>query len=165
MNQDMVFRVAMRFMKNEVEAQDVAQDAFLNAFRKLDSFKGNSALSSWLYRVTANTALMRLRKKRRRGEVALEGLIPTQETSQYTLQFSWQERGDEEVEKKELRQKINEAVEELEPKYQDIFVLKEVEGLSLQEIAETHSLSVPAVKSRLHRARLSLRASLEKYVA
>ncbi|QED28873.1 sigma-70 family RNA polymerase sigma factor [Microvenator marinus] len=160
-----VFRVAMRIVKNEEEAQDVTQDAFMNAYRKLDSFKGDAALSSWIYRIAVNTALMRLRKKKRRAEVSMEGLPISDE-----MDFVWTDlsahnvRGDEAAENKELRGKIAAAVEELEPKYKDVFVAKELDGLSLQEIADEMDLSVPAVKSRLHRARLSLRVSLERYV-
>src|SRR5690554_3103432 len=153
-----VFRVAMRIVKNEEEAQDVTQDAFMNAYRKLDSFKGDAALSSWIYRIAVNTALMRLRKKKRRAEVSMEGLPISDE-----MDFVWTDlsahnvRGDEAAENKELRGKIAAAVEELEPKYKDVFVAKELDGLSLQEIADEMDLSVPAVKSRLHRDRKSTR--------
>lgn len=160
-----VFRVAMRIVKNEEEAEDVTQDAFMNAYRKLDTFKGDSALSSWIYRIAVNTALMRLRKKKRLAEVSYEGL-----QSPDAVDFLWSEtdgksdRGDEIAESKELRGQIAIAIAELEPKYKNVFVAKEVEGLSLQEIADEMDLSIPAVKSRLHRARLSLRVSLERYV-
>jgi RNA polymerase sigma-70 factor (ECF subfamily) len=160
-----VFRVAMRIVKNEEEAEDVTQDAFMNAYRKLDTFKGDSALSSWIYRIAVNTALMRLRKKKRLAEISYEGLQSTD-----AVDFLWNEadhkvdRGDDIAESKELRGQIAMAIEELEPKYKDVFVAKEVDGLSLQEIADEMDLSIPAVKSRLHRARLSLRVSLERYV-
>jgi RNA polymerase sigma-70 factor (ECF subfamily) len=165
-HQETVFRVAMRFVKNEVEAQDVAQDAFLNVFRKLHTFKGDAALGSWIYRIAVNTSLMRLRKRRRRGEVALENVAPSEEheSEYHDIRSNWHLRGDEVAENRELRQKILEAVESLEPKYQGVFVLKEFEGYSLQEIADEMDLSVPAVKSRLHRARLHLRTLLERYV-
>lgn len=165
-HQETVFRVAMRFVKNETDANDVAQDAFLNAFRKLHTWKGNAALGSWLYRITVNTALMRLRKSRRRGEVALEGINPAEQHETEYREFvnSWHPRGDEVVENKELREQIVAAVNELEPKYQTVFKMKEFEERSLLEIADELDLSVPAVKSRLHRARLHLRATLERYV-
>jgi len=162
---DTVFRVAMRIVKNEEEAQDVTQDAFMNAYRKLDTFKGDAALSSWIYRIAVNTALMRLRKKKRRAEVSMESL-PISDSMDYVWSdlSAQTSRGDEVAENKELRKKISEAVNELEAKYKDVFVAKEIDGMSLQEIAEEMDLSVPAVKSRLHRARLSLRVSLERYV-
>ncbi|MEZ4460258.1 MAG: sigma-70 family RNA polymerase sigma factor [bacterium] len=164
---DTVYRVAMRFVKNDSEADDVVQDTFMNAFRKLDSFKGDAALGSWLYRIGVNTSLMRLRKKKRRSEVSMEAMTVAGELPMATFDDARSARplrGDEAVEKNELREKIMEAVEELEPKYQNVFVLKEFEGLSLEEIGESMSLSVPAVKSRLHRARLHMRATLERYV-
>ncbi len=166
-HQETVFRVAMRFVKNETDANDVAQDAFLNAFRKLHTWKGNAALGSWLYRITVNTALMRLRKNRRRSEVALEGINPAEqhETEYREYVNAWHPRGDEIVENKELRDQILAAVELLEPKYQKVFKMKEFEEMSLQDIADELDLSVPAVKSRLHRARLHLRATLERYVS
>lgn len=165
-HQDTVYRVALRFLKNEIEAQDVAQDALLNVYRKLHTFKGNSALGSWIYRVAVNTALMRLRKKKRRSEVALDNVAPSEEheTEYQDLRSMWHRRGDEVAENRELRRKIMEAVELLEPKYQAVFALKEFDGLSLKEISDELDISVPAVKSRLHRARLTLRASLERYL-
>lgn len=165
-HQETVFRVALRFVKNETEAQDVAQDALLNVYRKLHTFKGNSALGSWIYRIAVNTALMRLRKKKRRSEVALENVAPDEEheTEYQEFRSMWHQRGDEAAENKELRKKIAEAVEELEPKYQTVFTLKEFEDMSLQEIADELDLSVPAVKSRLHRARLHLRTILTRYL-
>lgn len=166
-HQETVFRVAMRFVKDETEAQDVTQDAFLNAFRKIHTFKGNAALGSWLYRIAVNTSLMRLRKKRRRSEIALENVSPAHQASEGDLlefRSVWHERGDEQAEKKELRGKIQEAVDGLAPKYQNVFIMKEFDGLSLEQIGSELTLSIPAVKSRLHRARLHLRASLEPYV-
>src|SRR5690606_26503781 len=109
--------------------------------------------------------LMRLRKKKRLAEVSYEGL-----QSPDAVDFLWgdadrkSERGDDIAQSKELRGQIAMAIEGLEPKYKNVFVAKEVEGLSLQEIADEMDLSIPAVKSRLHRARLSLRVSLERYV-
>lgn len=165
-HQETVYRVALRFVKNDVEAQDVAQDALLNVYRKLHTFKGNSALGSWIYRIAVNTALMRLRKRKRRSEVALENVAPDEEheTEYHEFRSVWHQRGDEAAENRELRMKITEAVEELEPKYQTVFTLKEFEDLSLQEIADELDISVPAVKSRLHRARLHLRTILTRYL-
>ncbi len=165
-HQEQVYRVAMRFVKNETEAHDVAQDALLNVYRKLHTFKGNSALGSWIYRIAVNTALMRLRKKKRRSEVALANVAPDEEheTEYQEFRSMWHQRGDEAAENKELRRKIAEAVEELDPKYQTVFTLKEFDDMSLKDIADELDLSVPAVKSRLHRARLHLRTLLNRYL-
>lgn len=166
-NREVVLRVAHRFVKNDSDAEDVVQDTFMNAFRKLESFKGDSALSSWLYRIAVNTSLMRLRKKRRRSEVSMEAMSGGGEETLMHHEGTYAARplrGDEVVAQNELRAKIMEAVEELEPKYQSVFVAKEFEGMSLEEIGESMNLSVPAVKSRLHRARQHMRATLERYV-
>lgn len=166
-HRDSIYRVALRFVKNDSEADDVVQDTFMNAFRKLESFKGDAALGSWLYRIGVNTSLMRLRKKKRRSEVSMEAMTAAGDrpTSIYEDANSTRPmQGDEAAENKELRAKIMEAIRELEPKYHDVFVLKEFEGMSLEEIGDSMDLSVPAVKSRLHRARLHMRATLERYV-
>jgi RNA polymerase sigma-70 factor (ECF subfamily) len=164
--QDKAFRLAFSLMKNESDAQDVVQEAFLNMYRKLDTFKGQSAFGSWMYRVVVNAALMRLRKKKRRSEVQVgddESEFPEDEYY-VTSVPEWRVRADEAAENRELRQKIIDAVDELAPKYQTVFLLKEVEGLSLKEIGDVLDLSVGGVKSRLHRARLHLRATLESYL-
>ena len=164
--QDKAYRLAWSMVKNDDLAADVVQDAFLNVYRKLDSFKGDSRFSSWIYRVIVNAALMKLRKKRRRSEVALEALGPTflDDGHHASTVSQWSVRGDKAALNKELREQIVAAVDELEPKYQTVFLLREVEGLTLSEIGDIMDLSVPAVKSRLHRARLFLRASLERYL-
>jgi RNA polymerase sigma-70 factor (ECF subfamily) len=164
--QDKAFRLAFSLMKNESDAQDVVQEAFLNMYRKLDTFEGKSAFGSWMYRVVVNAALMRLRKKKRRSEVQVddeEGDFPEDEYY-VTSAPEWRLRADEAAENSELREKIIDAVGELAPKYQTVFLLKEVEGLSLKEIAGVLDLSVGGIKSRLHRARLHLRATLESYL-
>lgn len=164
--QDKAYRLAWSMMKDDSDANDVVQDAFLNVYRKLDSYNGDAAFSSWIYRIIVNTALMRLRKQKRRSEISMDELGPSfldDGHHAFTVP-EWRVRADEAVENRELREQILEAIDDLEPKYQSAFVLKEIEGLSLKEIGDILDLTVPAVKSRLHRARLYLRASLERYV-
>lgn len=164
--QDKAYRLAWSLVKDDAEAQDVLQEAFLNVYRKLDTFEGGAKFSSWLYRVVVNAALMRLRKLRRRREVGvddLEVVIGAADVAESSM-ASWKSRADEAAENQELRQKIIDAIDELEPKYQAVFILKEIEGMSLEEIGEVLELSIPAVKTRLHRARLFLRATLESYL-
>jgi RNA polymerase sigma-70 factor (ECF subfamily) len=168
--QQQFMRVAWGMVKNESEAQDIVQTAFLNIFRKLDTFQQDSSFKSWAYRVVINTGLMRLRKKRSSQEVDFErvsALNLSDEDDMGTMPglSSWRERADEVIDRRELFQKIHQAVEELPPKYQSVFMMSEYEGLSLKDIGAKLDLSIPAVKSRLHRARLFLRASLEPYVA
>jgi RNA polymerase sigma-70 factor, ECF subfamily len=162
-------RVAWGMVKNESEAQDIVQTAFLNIFRKLDTFQQDSSFKSWAYRVVINTGLMRLRKKRSSHEVDFErvsamSLSDDEDMGTMPGLSTWRERADEVIDRRELFQKIHQAVEELPPKYQSVFMMSEYEGLSLKDIGAKLDLSIPAVKSRLHRARLFLRASLEPYV-
>lgn len=165
--QDKAYRLAWGLVKNDEEANDVVQDAFLNVYRKLDSFQGDSKFSSWLYRVVVNAGLMRLRKTKRRAEIPLDEFGPAflDNGHHAAMAPSWDSRGDAVVENAELREKILAAVDELEEKYQTVFLLREMENLELKEIADILDITVPAVKSRLHRARLFLRATLEPYVA
>lgn len=163
--QDRAHRLAWSMMRDESEAQDVVQEAFLNIYRKLDTFEGNAQFSSWLYRVVVNAALMRLRKRHRQHEISLEEVPPTFDLEASSMaNQQWRLRSDQAVENLELRSKILAAIDDLPPKYQVVFILKEVEGLSLNEISEALEISLPAVKSRLHRARLFLQASLERYL-
>ena len=165
--QDKAFRLAYSLMKDESDAQDVVQEAFLNMYRKLDTFEGKSQFGSWMYRVVTNAALMRLRKQKRRSEVQVEDEEAELSEDKYyvTSVPEWRVRADEAAENKELRAKIIEAVDELPPKYQTVFLLREVEGLSLKEIADVLDMSVGGIKSRLHRARLHLRATLDSYLS
>lgn len=161
-------RQARGLVKDEAEAQDIVQTAFLNMYRKLDTFQHGSNYRSWAYRVVMNTGLMHLRKKRYRQEVDIERVHPTSLTDEQPPSWGvaprWSVRADEELANKELRFKISAAIEELPPKYQSVFRMREIDHLSLKEIGDALELSVPAVKSRLHRARLFLRATLEPYV-
>lgn len=161
-------RVARGVVKDEAEAQDVVQTAFLNMYHKLETFQLGSNFKSWAYRVVMNTGLMRLRKRKTRSEVDFERVHPASfsdsEPFELSVAPSWSVRADKQLESRELAEVLHEAIEELPPKYHSVFTLREFEEMSLQEIGDTLDLSIPAVKSRLHRARLFLRSSLEGYV-
>ena len=164
--EDRIFRLAYRFVRNETEAKEILQDTFLTIWRKLDTFKGDSQFSSWLYRVAANAALMRLRAQRRHPEVSTEdlpigyldnyGQIPPQTEN-------WAKRPDDELQSEELRRHIQSAVDALPEIYRTVFLIRDVEGLSTEETAEVLQISVPTVKTRLHRARIALRDSISTY--
>lgn len=164
--QDQFFRLACGYFDNEADAQDVVQLAFLKIHRHLEGFRGDAQFKNWAYRIVINTALSRLRKQKRRGEVALETSMPAVEhdSEPVATLASWGRRADEVAENRELRRHIIDAISQLESKYKSVFLLYEVEGLSIEEITEVVDLSVPGVKSRLHRARLFLRATLERYL-
>jgi RNA polymerase sigma-70 factor (ECF subfamily) len=164
--EDRIFRLAYRFVRNETDAKEVLQDTFLTIWRKLDTFKGDSQFSSWLYRVAANAALMRLRAQRRHPEVSTEdlpigyldnyGQLPPQTEN-------WAKRPDDELQSEELRRHIQAAVDGLPEIYRTVFLIRDVEGLSTEETAEVLQISVPTVKTRLHRARIALRDSISSY--
>jgi RNA polymerase sigma-70 factor, ECF subfamily len=160
-----VYRLALTMTKNPRDAEEVTQEAFLTLYRKIDSFRGESKFSSWLYRVTANAALMRMRKQRAQPAALLDDLLPQfYENGKIEKPSSdWSERADRQFENKELGNKINGAMAELPEKYRTILMLRDVEGLSIDDIAQTLGQSIPAVKSILHRSRLFVREALNTY--
>lgn len=157
--QSVFHRQAMRLVRDHDEAQDVVQTAFFNMYNKLHTFQLGSNFRSWAYRVVMNTGLMRLRKKRHRQEIALERVNP-QELSPLqddSISFSPEQL----LERQQLRQQLQWAAEQLPEKYREVFMMREADDLSLKEIGDELGLSIPAVKSRLHRARQFMRVSLE----
>lgn len=166
--QDKIYGLAVGMLRDDHEAQDVAQETFLNAFRKIETFRGDSAFSSWLYRIAANNAMMRLRtKKRISHHVSLEedGANFDEDGHHAVPVEDWSKRVDVKLENKELQTFINEAVEKLPAKYQHVFLLSDVEEFSMKEIGDMLNLSISNVKTRLHRARLFLRQELTQYLS
>lgn len=166
-HQTQIFRLARRMLGNDADAQEVIQDTFLSAYQKVPEFRGDAAFSSWVYRIAANFALMRLRRRRIQpdGE-SIEDQLPKFSESGHPMEpvlIDWSKRADDELMDKELGRAIDKAVETLPPDYRVVFLMKDVEGMSNEEIAEMLETSVPAVKSRLHRARLALRAQLGEF--
>jgi RNA polymerase sigma-70 factor (ECF subfamily) len=168
--QDKVYRLAFRFMRNETEAKEIVQETLLSVWRKLDGFKGDSQFSSWLYRVTANAALMRLRTQRRHPEVSTEELDPgflDRAPAAYGQVTSpgvnWARRPDDELQSEELRTELQRAIDNLPDIYRTVFLIRDVDGFSTEETAEALDISVPTVKTRLHRARIALREAIGKY--
>jgi RNA polymerase sigma-70 factor (ECF subfamily) len=161
-----VFRLAYRFVRNDTDAQEILQDTFLSIWRKLDTFKGDAKFSSWLYRVAANAALMRLRAQRRHPEISTEEL-PSGYLDDHgqlpAVGENWAKRPDDQLQSAELRQHIEAAVDALPELYRTVFLIRDVEGLSTEETAEVLDISVPTVKTRLHRARIALRDAITSY--
>lgn len=166
--EDKVYRLAFRFVRNDSDAKEILQDTFLSIWRKLDTFKGDSQFSSWLYRVAANAALMRLRAQRRHPEISTDEL-PSGFLDQYQhadlppAGENWARRPDEHLQSDELRRHIQAATDALPEIYRTIFLVRDVEGLSTEETAELLDISVPTVKTRLHRARMALREAISAY--
>jgi RNA polymerase sigma-70 factor (ECF subfamily) len=164
--QGKIFNLAMSILRNESDAEEATQDVFMTVIRKVNTFKGNSALYSWMYRICVNTCLMRLRGKRRNDTVAIEEFMPvfTEDGMHASPMDDWSKEVERKALNEELGTMIRKFTEELSEKYRVVFVLSDVEGLSNEETAKILGMTVPAVKSRLHRARLYLREQLSRYL-
>ena len=160
-NQKQVYNLALRMVKNEDDAFDVAQEAFLRAYSALPRFRGDSKFSVWLYRLTSNLSIDFLRKRRRENVMSLSFLNEQDETEEIEIP---DERflPETEVERRELRDQVSRGLDELPLEYRQILVLRELGGLSYEEIAEALALEAGTVKSRLFRARKRLCAILLK---
>jgi len=156
----------MSILKNESDAEEATQDVFMTVFRKAFTCKGDSALYSWIYRICVNACLMRLRGKKRTETVSIEELMPvfTEEGMHANPVGDWSREVERKMLNRELGDVIRKFTEKLSEKYRVVFVLSDVEGLSNEETAQILGLTVPAVKSRLHRARLYLREQLSRYL-
>ncbi len=158
-----VYRLAVRMMRNEAEAEDVMQETFLNAFKGIDSFRGHSSLGTWLYRIAYNTALMRLRRAQPDVVSVDEPALADEGVELPTQLFDWCCLPEHDFETNESRGELEKAIRELPEKLKAVFVMRELEGLSTEETAEALEVSVEVVKTRLHRARLWLRERLSSY--
>jgi RNA polymerase sigma-70 factor, ECF subfamily len=157
-----VHHLAMRITRNEEDSEEVLQDVFVTIYTKIDHFEGKSAFSSWLYRITVNTAFMKLRKKRQAPVVSLEDVGPQVE-ERWTGHRSELQDLNFLSTRHELRAELEHAVQRLPTEYRIIFIMRDVDGLSNQEVGDALGLSIPAVKSRLHRSRLLLKKRLQQY--
>jgi RNA polymerase sigma-70 factor, ECF subfamily len=158
-----IFRIAQHITHNEEDAQDVVQDAFLKAYQNLEQFQENSKFYTWLVRIAVNEALMKLRKRRTDRTVSLDEDVETEEGSMPREVADWSPNPEQLYGQSELGDILKKTVQGLPPGFRTVFVLRDVEGLSTEETAEMLNLSVPAVKSRLLRARLQLRERLARY--
>jgi len=158
-----VFRIAQHITQNREDAEDVMQDAFLKAYEKLEQFQGNSKFYTWLVRIAVNESLMRLRKRRTGKMVSIDEDIETDEGSVPRDLADWAPDPEQNYNQAELAEILRKTIQGLPQGFRIVFVLRDVEGLSTEETAETLGLSIPAVKSRLLRARLQLRERLTRY--
>jgi RNA polymerase sigma-70 factor (ECF subfamily) len=163
------YRVALRLTGNPSDAEEVLQEAFLSLHRNLDGFRGDAKLSTWIYRIVVNAALMHLRARRRRiVELPIEDYLPafdaTGTWARLDTDYSCAARADEVVERQELARFALQAVAELPELYRVPFVLRDLEGLDGEEAAQLLDLDAATLRQRLHRARLMLRARLNQLV-
>jgi RNA polymerase sigma-70 factor (ECF subfamily) len=154
-----VYSLALKMLRNPEDAEDVLQDTFLRAYRGIKSFQGNSTFSTWIYRITANSALMRLRRK----HLPTVSIDDADERETPINIADWAPGPVEQLLNQETQQAMNQAIESLPPEFRQVFVLRDIEELSNSEVAEILDLSVAAVKSRLHRARLKVRDRLAPF--
>lgn len=159
--------VARKLVRDEEEARDVVQTAYLNALRSIDGFEGSCQLATWLHRIVINAALMRLRSHRRRPEASIEDLLPAfKEDGHHLEQFSdWTTPADELLERKETRERVRACIDRLPDNYRTVLLLRDIEELSTQEAADLLKLTPTAVKVRLHRARQALSTLLRAHYA
>ena len=163
-----IFQLAFRYVKNREDAEEVVQDVLLKVFRKIDAFRGDSALSSWIYRITFNTAMSRLRHTRaaRLAEVPDQPLVTGDAgdmTSRAHEPADWSNLADESVLRRQMRERLVEAVSDLPAIYREPVILRDLKGLTTEEASSRLRLKDQTLKSRLHRGRLILRKQLADF--
>jgi RNA polymerase sigma-70 factor (ECF subfamily) len=165
---DRACRLATRITGNPQDAEEAVQDAFWCVIRRIDTFRGESTFCSWLYRIVANAAYQKLRRRAaRRRELSLDEMLPAFDHCGKHVEPvpDWSASVDDPARQTELRAALSAAIEELPPDYRAVVVLRDVEGLAHCEIGDALGLTVGNVKTRVHRARLFLRQRLERHLS
>jgi RNA polymerase sigma-70 factor (ECF subfamily) len=157
-----IFRLALRITQNREDAEDTMQEAFLKAYEHLNAFQGDSRFYTWLVRIAVNQALMKLRK-RRPNQVSLDEPTETEDSELFKEIADWGPSPEQRFAQTELHEILDSAISGLEPDYRNVFILRDVEGIPTEETAQLVGISVPAVKTRLLRARLKLRQKLNAF--
>jgi len=157
-----IYRIAKHITQNDEDAEDVLQDAFVKAYEHLDDFHEQSKFYTWLVRIAVNEALMRLRKRKTDRTVPLDEPVDTGEETVVREIAVWDDNPEEKYGTTEIRRILDEAIQSLKPAFRTVFQLRDIEELSTEETAQLLGLSIPAVKSRLLRARLQLREKLTR---
>jgi RNA polymerase sigma-70 factor (ECF subfamily) len=157
--------VARRILKNEQDACDAVQDAFLSAFKEIGRFKGESLLSTWLHRIVVNAALARLRQRQRHPEPSIEALLPHfgDDEHQFDPPVPWKATSETTLQRQESRELVRRCIGQLPELYRTVLLLRDIEGLDTEETARMLGTSLGVVKTRLHRARQALRTLLDPY--
>ncbi len=158
-----IYRTALHITQNREDAEDITQDVFFKAFQKLEQFQGNSKFSTWLVRIAVNESLMRLRRRKTSKTVSMDQDVETDEGAIPRDFAEWRPNPEQIFSQSELGDILRKTIAGLPPGFRTVFTLRDIENLSTEETAEALGLSVPAVKSRLLRARLQLRERLSRY--
>jgi RNA polymerase sigma-70 factor (ECF subfamily) len=158
--------IASRILRNDEDARETVQDAFLSAFKGLARFDGRSKLLTWLHRITLNAALMKLRTRRRKAERSIEDLLPhfTDDEHQIDRPAPWSEQAVDIAQRHELRATVRGCIDRLPEAYRTVLLLRDIEGLDTEETARLLGANTAVVKTRLHRARQALRTLLEPHL-
>ena len=163
--QKKIYALSFNLTRNAMDSEDVTQEVLLTLFRKIHTFQGRSAFSSWVYRITLNATYMKLRSRKKEQSISMEELLPSFNGSGFQQEKiqDWSENTESLLFDNETRGIIQQAVDSLPDKEKVVFILRDVEGLSTEKVSNILDLTIPAVKSRLHRARLFLRKKLANY--
>ena len=154
---DLAYSVAFRMLRNAEDAEDAVQEAYISAFKALPRFKGQSKLSTWLYRIVVNACLMKIRKDKSRAKYLSEKEYDD------AIVYDWKNDPEEAAVNSELRSTLESGLDRLSPDLRAAVVLRDIQGLSTEEASEALAISVASLKSRLHRARILLRKHLDAY--
>ncbi len=158
-----IYRLAKHITRHDEDAEDVLQETFLKAYEHLGEFQGQSKFYTWIVRIAVNESLMKLRKRRPGKIVSLDEAIDTGEETVTREIAVWEDNPEDRYSREELRAILEEAIQSLPPIFRAVFVLRDIDELSTEETADALSISIPAVKSRLLRARLQLRDKLTRF--
>ena len=153
--------VARRFLREEDDARDAVQDAFVSAFRAIGNFEGGSRISTWLHRIVVNAALMKLRTRRRKPEESIDDLLPRWKENGHPEQTPAPWSAEKLLQRDQLRGLVQSGIDELPDTYREVLLLRDIEELDTSETAKLLGISSNAVKTRLHRARQALRELLD----
>jgi RNA polymerase sigma-70 factor, ECF subfamily len=157
-----IYRLAKNITQNDEDAEDVLQESFLKAYEHLSGFQGNSKFYTWIVRIAVNESLMKLRKRKGDRFISLDEPVETGEDMVKREIAVWEDNPEQRYSREEMQQILDGAVDTLKPDFRTVFMLRDIEELSTEETAEALGISVPAVKSRLLRARLALREKLTR---
>lgn len=158
-----LYSVALRILRDPADAEDAVQEAYLKAYKAIDSFRGESSVYTWLYRIVSNQALMKVRKRQRKPTASIEDYLPVFEAGQHRKQVAdWSHLPDAVLETQELRDFFEQCIDELPDDYRLAYILKDIEGLSEKDVSRITGTTRAAMKNRVHRARLILRGRIEE---
>jgi RNA polymerase sigma-70 factor, ECF subfamily len=161
---DRLYNLAFRLLRNREDAEEVLQEAFLTIFDKIGTFQGKSKLSTWIYAIVSNAALSRIRKKGSEPVTFPDDNPLTMEKALFrNSQVVFEPKTDDALIRKEMQEKLGKAIDALPQGYRELFIMKEIQKIPIKDIAAVVHLNEGAVKTRLHRARLLLRAHLSDY--